>query len=87
MKFELDDGQMAKLTAWKAAQDRIALEQQRPNPSCEFAAMLHKEGEPYYGAIGGSLTYSFTPTSVGEVCKVTHGFTKAVLDLSDYGSW
>jgi hypothetical protein len=40
----------------------------------------------YYGAIGGSVTYEFTPTSLGIVEKVKH-FNGKVLDLTDYESW
>ncbi len=46
-----------------------------------------ENGRPYYGAIGGALTYSFTPTSLGIVVKVKHGFTDAEIDLSDYDLW
>ena len=33
---------------------------------------LKKHGSEtiYYGAIGGGMTYIFTPTSIGTVCKV-----------------
>lgn len=40
---------------------------------------------PYLGAIGGLLTFQFTPTSLGTVVKVTAG--NHVLDLTDYESW
>lgn len=41
----------------------------------------------YTGAIGGRFTFSFTPTSLGEVIKVTDSITNETLDLSDYDSW
>jgi hypothetical protein len=40
-----------------------------------------------YGAIGGGLTYSFTPNNIGLVFTVTEALTGEVLDLSDYDSW
>lgn len=45
---------------------------------------------PYFGTIGGELTYQFTGTSLGTVTKVF--FCKgtnyeAELDLTDYNSW
>jgi len=43
-----------------------------------------KAGTNYYGAIGGVLTYSFTPNALGLVIIVQHGVTKAELDLTDY---
>ena len=43
-----------------------------------------KRGSDYYGAIGGELTYSFTPNNLGCVVIVEHGVTKEELDLTDY---
>jgi hypothetical protein len=40
-----------------------------------------------YGATGGGYTYSFTPTSLGCVTKVTNNVTGETLDLTDYDSW
>jgi hypothetical protein len=40
---------------------------------------------PYEGAIGGGITYSFTPTSLGVVVKVKYGDKE--LDLTDYDMW
>ncbi len=37
-------------------------------------------------AIGGAFTYSFTPTSLGDVIKVKY-FTGDEIDLSDYEDW
>ncbi len=47
----------------------------------------NKLKERYAGAIGGVLTYSFTPTNLGVVVKVTEGFGNTTIDLSDYDSW
>jgi hypothetical protein len=41
----------------------------------------------YTGAIGGQFTFSFFPTTLGCVCKVTDEVSKEVLDVSDYESW
>lgn len=46
-----------------------------------------KTGTSYYGAIGGVLTYSFTPNGLGTVVKVTHDVTGAVLDLTNMEDW
>lgn len=41
----------------------------------------------YCGAIGGELTYSFTPTSLGCILKVTDELTNKTIDLTDYDVW
>jgi len=46
-----------------------------------------KTGTDYYGAIGGQLTYSFTPTGLGCIVEVIHGVTKEKLDLTDVEIW
>jgi hypothetical protein len=42
---------------------------------------------PYFGAIGGDVTYQFTPNSIGMAFVVIHGSTGQKLDLTDYESW
>jgi len=39
------------------------------------------------GAIGGALTYSFTPTSLGEIKVVLDSVTGEKLDYTDYENW
>ena len=43
-------------------------------------------GPGYEGAIGGALTYSFTPTSIGVVVRVKH-YKGHEIDVSDYDHW
>lgn len=92
MKFELTDDQIKKVQKWRAEQDAIVLARQRAaiadrGPDDSFTDGLAKAGIPYYGAIGGEITYSFIPNSIGEVVFVTHGGTKAELNLTDWDSW
>lgn len=49
----------------------------------------HKCHKRYAGAIGGSLTYKITYTSIGAVFKAVCGFPdcKAELDMSFYEEW
>lgn len=79
--FYLDDDQKRELQQWIAAQNSKALEMQK--------GMDYPFGgdKPYYGATGGVLTYCFTPTSLGLVTVVKHGYTKEEIDLTDYDSW
>ena len=41
----------------------------------------------YTGAIGGRLTYSFTPTSLGTVIVVSDSVTETEINVTDYESW
>jgi hypothetical protein len=72
--FSLTKEQQEKLDKWENKIDKKVAKKQGTK-------------EPYYGATGGSLTYCFTPTSIGTVIKVKHGFTNEEIDLSDYESW
>ena len=44
-------------------------------------------GEPYYGATGGGLSYTFTPTSLGTILVVKEAITGKELNVSDALSW
>ncbi len=41
----------------------------------------------YCGAIGGRLTFSFTPTSIGVITIVTDNLTKETLNITNYEEW
>ena len=89
--FNLTADQMIRLNQWSAEQNRQAVAEQRINPpigvSCELLDECWNEGYAYGGAIGGSLTFMFTPTGLGVVTKVRDAFTQQEIDLSDYGYW
>jgi hypothetical protein len=92
LTFTLDEEQWKKLDAWEKEQDAKALAEQRATIKAhgamsEFHAALAENGTPYYGATGGSLTFHFSPNSIGMWISVTHGWTKAEIDLSDYENW
>jgi hypothetical protein len=85
--FELDDQQVAKLAAWRAEQDKAVLERQRAASTGEpFVDAVHESGSPYYGAVGGELTISFCPTSIGTIVTATHS-SGAEINLTDYENW
>jgi hypothetical protein len=89
IKFELSSEQQSKLSAWLTEQNANAVAKQKAtieNPT-ELIKSFWDMGYPYGGAVGGSTTYSFTPTSLGVVVKVTDGFTGETIDLSDYEDW
>ena len=66
-----EPGDEDKFNAWLAEHDK----------TCRMA------GNRNTGAIGGRLTYSFTPTSLGTVTKVTCACGKGEIDLSHYEDW
>lgn len=43
--------------------------------------------DAYSGAIGGRITYMFTPTSLGLAVQAQDNLTKEILDLTDYEDW
>ena len=89
--FSITDKQNSKIAQWCDDQNAKAIERQKENPPRNIPmSMLEsswEKGYPYGGAIGGDLTYSFTPTNIGVVVKITHGLTNETLDISDYDNW
>lgn len=84
--FELTPQQEEKLNTWLALQYKEKIEEQRKTMSPEDFSCLTLDGEfPYTGAIGGGLTYCFSPTSLG-VITVVKFFDKQI-DLTDYAMW
>lgn len=86
VQFELSEAQLAKLNEWMARVHQRAIEIQLES----LARMTPEEREqrqpdrvPYYGASGGGLTFTFTPTGLGVVCKVKEYITEEVIDLSE----
>lgn len=89
LRFELNADQVAKYEAWSLEQDKIAVAKQKAetkNPDA-FMVSCWDAGHPYYGAIGGSDTFSFTMTSIGNVVKVRNSYTNEEINLTDYDSW
>lgn len=84
MKFELTPGQVAAFEAWRVeVQKRGAAKQRSTDPD---APQLSADA-PYTGAIGGAFTFSFTPTSVGDVVTVCDSITDETIDISEYDQW
>lgn len=44
-------------------------------------------GEPYYGATGGGISYTFIPTSLGTIITVKEAITGKELNVSDALGW
>ena len=88
--FGLDKTQRQKLSTWIDEQNANAVAAQKADPPDVPRDLLEscwEDGYAYGGAIGGNLTYAFTPTSLGVVTKVTDSLTGETIDLSDYEDW
>jgi hypothetical protein len=71
LQFIITDEQQKKIKKWD-------------NPETGHRCTLKQDNKgKYAGAIGGHLSYSFTPTSIGEIVKVTCA-CGAELDVTDY---
>ena len=90
--FQLDRSELLKLDGWlkKDIYPRV-VERQLQCPKLAKLITEDPRGHkvPYTGAIGGGLTYSFTPPSLGTVVKVTwnDGVLNETIDLTDYNLW
>lgn len=89
LTFSIDKQQHLDLIEWCKEQDAKAVSEQKlqiKNPPAHVRECWDA-GYPYGGAAGGSLTYSFTPTSLGVSVKVHNAHTGESIDLSDYWNW
>lgn len=90
--FSLDREQALKVDAWLKNEiypQVIARQEQHPELKDKIFTDERGVRHPYLGAIGGGITYQFTPTSLGTVTKVIwdDGVLKEELDVSDYDMW
>lgn len=88
MKFELTPAQVEKVSKWYAQVSQKVIDKQRETMLPEDFDEQTAFGEmPYYGAIGGGLTYMFSNTSLGTVVIVEEAITGEKLDVTDYEDW
>lgn len=74
-KFHLDDAELEALSKWIAEHNKVC-------PFYDDGTTISSKS----GAIGGRLTYAFTPTSIGLVSKIECA-CGGKTDVTDYGSW
>jgi hypothetical protein len=87
--FEITAEDRAKIHKWlKETVYPYVIAEQKKSPNYpSFSKFMGKNGEeyPYEGAVGGGLTYTFTPTGIGTIIKVkSYDFE---LDLTDYNNF
>ena len=87
--FTLLDTEEAKFQKWRSEVLKRGVDHQKKtieNPDIVFRTCW-EDGFPYTGAIGGQFTFSFIPTSVGTIVKVSDFVTGEVCDITDYDSF
>ena len=47
----------------------------------------HRHPDVYKGAIGGHITYMFTPTSIGDACIIHCDICDEEKNITDYDCW
>ena len=78
--FAVNKAEQAVIDAWvESLKPEIMAIQGNSSP--------FKDGDPYYGAVGGGLTYSFIPTSMGTIITVKESITEKELNVSDALHW
>jgi hypothetical protein len=81
--FTLTENQMKKAYEWQRGLEADLLKKGELR-TCQ-QALGYGGDEPYYGAIGGELTFVFVPNSIG--CVELVRYKDQELDLTDYNSW
>lgn len=92
MKFEISEENEAKIDEWLANEIYPDLIQQQKDTIAEptiFHTMSWEDGFPYEGAIGGGISYKFTPTSLGVIFEAEYSFggKTFTLNLTRYEDW
>lgn len=86
-KFELTETQVKQLNEWVVGVEQRAAAIQLENAKQKGWMFHYPVKLPYYGAIGGGITFTFTPNGIGMYCRVTEAITGESIDLSDYDNW
>ena len=95
MQFNITKDQKEKIDEWLkytvypdviAAQKKLIPE---TDGSYWFYESCWKDGYPYEGAIGGGITYRFSPNSIGVNVIIEYDtmYETYTLDITDYASW
>lgn len=84
--FSLNSAEMAAVDAWTASlRAEIMIIQGKTMKGQGVDDII--SSDPYYGATGGGLTYSFIPTSLGDICVVKETITGKELNVSEATNW
>lgn len=87
--FTVTRDQKKRIDAWLKKQNTKGVKLQKKkikNPGPEYL-VCWEMGYPYTGAIGGEISYEFSPTSLGDVLVVKNSVTGDELNVTDYDCW
>ena len=86
--FSLNRAEQAVVNEWLESlhPEILAIQQKQRAGSGDNYAFVGKD-EAYYGAVGGGVTYSFIPTSLGLIITVKESTTGKELNVSDALEW
>jgi hypothetical protein len=85
--FGLNKAEKAVIDAWnKSLLPEILAIQKAGSLGTALDGTIQPD-EPYYGATGGGLTYSFIPTGLGTIIVVKESITGKELNVSDALDW
>ena len=93
MKFELTEEQQKKYKEFERKCQGLLLQKQikvykNTKEEKKYKMLTIDWTLPYTGAIGGGMTFHFTPTSLGTVITVSCSYVEIEdLDLSNYDVW
>lgn len=75
LNFQIPAEDLPELYKWMTKQDKKSAKLQR------------QQSGAITGNVGGSYTYSFTPTGIGLAIRVKNAVTGDIIDLSHYETW
>ncbi len=85
--FTVNVAEQAVIDEWVQSLQPEILAIQRRSRGLDDVSNLLGEDEVYYGAVGGGLTYSFLPTSLGNILTVRETVTGRELNVCEALDW
>jgi len=86
MQFEVTKEQEAKVREWLQTDVYPKLRKSRKHRKIvwhDYDDAMY----PYAGAIGGDISYIFSPTSLGYCVEAEEHFSKRRLNITDFSDW
>jgi hypothetical protein len=80
--FSVNTAEQGVINEWVESLRSEIMELQKKSAVSDLA-----EADPYYGAIGGGLTYSFSPTGLGMIITVKETITGKELNVTNALDW